>query len=181
MEGRLYCWSVLDGAVMDTMAALGRGSLLASCSNSSGSRQCSSTKVFAEYVWIGGTGSDLHSKTKVLRCRPDSIGDLPVWHFDGLPDSPGMAYLQPRTLVPDPFRGGQHVIVLCDTFCPPRCQNEELAARVHPCNNRFPCSAVMEAAGPSDPVFSVEQQYTLLNSGNLWPLGRPTDGSSAGV
>ena len=130
-----------------------------------------SESVFAEYVWIGGTGSDLHSKTKVLRGTPHSVGDLPVWHFDSLPGSPGLAYLQPRSLVPDPFRGSKHVLVLCDTFCPPRCHSDELASRVHPTNNRFPCSAVMEAAASSDPIFSVEQQYTLLNSGNLWPLG----------
>lgn len=133
-----------------------------------------SGRVFAEYVWIGGTGSDLHSKTKVLRSRPHSVQDLPVWHFDGLPGSPGLAYLQPRKLVPDPFRGCNHVLVLCDTFCPPRCHGEELASRVHPTNNRFPCAAVLDAARAHDPLFSVEQQYHLLNSDSLWPLGELT-------
>lgn len=40
-------------------------------------------KICAEYVWIGGTGSDLRSKTKSLDKMPKSPEDLPVWNFDG--------------------------------------------------------------------------------------------------
>ena len=37
----------------------------------------------ADYVWIGGTMSDLRSKTKCLDKVPESIKDLPVWNYDG--------------------------------------------------------------------------------------------------
>ena len=40
-------------------------------------------KIAAEYVWIGGTGSDLRSKTKTLKKKPSSVKDLPVWNYDG--------------------------------------------------------------------------------------------------
>ena len=40
-------------------------------------------KVAAEYVWIGGTGYDLRSKTKTLSKKPSKLEDLPVWNFDG--------------------------------------------------------------------------------------------------
>ena len=40
-------------------------------------------KVAAEYVWIGGSGSDLRSKTKTLEKLPKSLGDLPKWNYDG--------------------------------------------------------------------------------------------------
>lgn len=40
-------------------------------------------KVAAEYVWIGGSGSDLRSKTKTLEKLPKSIEDLPKWNYDG--------------------------------------------------------------------------------------------------
>lgn len=40
-------------------------------------------KICAEYVWIGGSGSDLRSKTKTLDKLPKSPEDLPVWNFDG--------------------------------------------------------------------------------------------------
>ena len=40
-------------------------------------------KVAAEYVWIGGSGSDLRSKTKTLDKLPKSVEDLPKWNYDG--------------------------------------------------------------------------------------------------
>jgi glutamine synthetase len=40
-------------------------------------------KVAAEYVWIGGSGSDLRSKTKTLTKAPKSLADLPKWNYDG--------------------------------------------------------------------------------------------------
>lgn len=40
-------------------------------------------KVAAEYVWIGGSGSDLRSKTKTLEELPKSVKDLPKWNYDG--------------------------------------------------------------------------------------------------
>lgn len=124
---------------------------------------------FAEYVWIGGTGSDLRSKTKVLRSKPAAVHELPVWHFDCQPG--GLTHLQPRTVVPDPFRGCPHILVLCDIFCSPSCSTQDLPARVHPSNNRFPAEAVLDAARSFQPVFNVEQQYTLLDATSRWPVG----------
>lgn len=40
-------------------------------------------KIAAEYVWIGGSGSDLRSKTRCLDKIPKSPEDLPVWNYDG--------------------------------------------------------------------------------------------------
>lgn len=40
-------------------------------------------KVIAEYIWVGGTGSDLRSKSRVLKSKPQSVDDLPIGHFDG--------------------------------------------------------------------------------------------------
>jgi glutamine synthetase len=39
--------------------------------------------VAAEYIWIGGTGQDLRSKTKTLTKVPEKPEDLPIWNFDG--------------------------------------------------------------------------------------------------
>lgn len=73
----------------------------------------------AEYIWLGGSGSDIRSKTKVLDAAPESVDELPVIAVDG--DSCGQAdagccevYLKPRKMFRDPFRGAEHILVLCD-------------------------------------------------------------------
>ena len=52
-------------------------------------------KVSAEYVWIGGSGSDLRSKTKTLDKLPSKPEDLPIWNYDGSStgQAPGEALL----------------------------------------------------------------------------------------
>ena len=76
--------------------------------------------VFVEYVWVGGTG-ELRSKSRVLDFAPESISNVPGLALDGSSygidqDESGDVYLQPRSLFADPFRGGGHLLVLCDAF-----------------------------------------------------------------
>lgn len=82
----------------------------------------------AEYIWLGSTGSDLRNMTKVLDARPESAEDCPVIVArvaacpDGSspPEGAAEVYLKPRKIFRDPFRGGDHLLVLCDTFNPPQ-------------------------------------------------------------
>ena len=140
--------------------------LLGSCSlHSSG-------KVLAEYVWIEA-GCELRCRTKVLDFQPASAGQLPVWHYEDASPAQGggraqRVCLRPCAVFPDPFREEGHLLVLCDTYQPAQAGKE---AAAHASNTRRPCAAVMEAAAASGPVFSVEQQYTLLDRANSWPLG----------
>jgi glutamine synthetase len=60
-------------------------------------------KVIAEYVWIGGTGQDVRSKTRTLSKLPEKPEDLPHWNFDGsstgqAPGTDSEVYLIPRAI-----------------------------------------------------------------------------------
>lgn len=47
--------------------------------------------------------------------------DLPVWNFDGSSTQQADGhnsdtFLMPRAIYKDPFRRGNHILVMCDTF-----------------------------------------------------------------
>ena len=75
----------------------------------------------AEYIWLDGTEptARLRSKTKVMADGKD----LPIWGFDGsstnqAPGSNSDCVLQPVCEVPDPIRGGDDVLVMCEVLLP---------------------------------------------------------------
>ncbi|GMH44956.1 hypothetical protein BSKO_12913 [Bryopsis sp. KO-2023] len=133
------------------------------------------SKVIAEYIWLGGSGTDLRSLAKVLETAPTRLEHLPDWHVDGscsglaLPDD-YYVYLKPQAYYPDPFRGGQNVLVLCGTYVYKEASNSGQASDLlpHATNNRFPCKRVMELASTSQPTFSVDQEYTITNPSTSW-------------
>lgn len=140
-------------------------------------------KIMAEYVWIGGSGADLRSKTKTLTSVPKSPADLPIWNYDGsstgqAPGDDSEVLLKPVAIFKDPFRGGDNILVMCDTYVPPSVGKDGGVAEPTPLptNTRFACNAAMEKAKAEEPWFGIEQEYTLLDSGTGWPLGWPTNG-----
>ena len=71
----------------------------------------------AEYIYIVD-GIELQSKTVILEgSRPQGVDALPPLE---LRTERGEVYLQPRSIYPDPLRGGDHVLVLCDAHVPPQ-------------------------------------------------------------
>ena len=78
-------------------------------------------KCIAEYVWIDGSGLTLRSKCKTLDKKVTSIKDLPDWNYDGsscyqATTENSEIILKPVAYFPDPFRGGDNVLVMCETF-----------------------------------------------------------------
>jgi glutamine synthetase len=123
----------------------------------------------AEYIWIDGTEptAKLRSKTKIV----DDVTDLPIWGFDGSStnQAPGKAsdcVLRPVYTCPDPIRGGDHVLVMCEVLL--------TDMTPHPTNTRAALVEVAERYADQEPLFGIEQEYTLLKDGR--PLGWPSNG-----
>lgn len=132
----------------------------------------------AQYVWIGGTGSDLRSKTKTITKEVKSLDDLPVWNFDGsstgqAPGDDSEVYLKPVKMFRDPFRGGHHLLVLCECVLP---DGKETPIEG---NTRRKCNEIMTAAADLRPWFGIEQEYTLFHMDGRTPLGWPSNGFPA--
>jgi glutamine synthetase len=77
-------------------------------------------KIIAEYIWIDGA-LGLRAKCRTLDKKITKVEDLPEWNFDG--SSCYMATTENSEIIlkavafyPDPFRGGDNIIVMCETF-----------------------------------------------------------------
>ena len=130
----------------------------------------------AEYIWIDGTeptpesgyvGPLLRSKTKIV-----GDGEEPgIWGFDGsstnqAPGANSDCVLNPVYSCPDPVRGGDDVLVLCEVLL--------TDMTPHPTNTRQACLAAAEQYAGQEPWFGIEQEYTFYQEGR--PLGWPAAG-----
>ena len=132
-------------------------------------------KVLAEYVWIGGSGQDLRSKTKTLEHEVKDVSELPVWNYDGsstgqAPGKDSEVYLKPVRIFKDPFRGAPNIMVLCETCLP----DGDLTPI--PTNTRRAAEAAFNQDLESKPWYGIEQEYTLFHKGGMTPLGWPEFG-----
>ncbi|CAM5477998.1 hypothetical protein STANM309S_05897 [Streptomyces tanashiensis] len=77
----------------------------------------------AEYIWIDGTEptAKLRSKTKIIAGEGLALDALPIWGFDGSSTNQAKGHasdrvLKPVFVCPDPIRGGNDVLVLCEVL-----------------------------------------------------------------
>eukprot|EP00486_Rosalina_sp_Unknown_P008993 CAMPEP_0201591926 /NCGR_PEP_ID=MMETSP0190_2-20130828/189964_1 /ASSEMBLY_ACC=CAM_ASM_000263 /TAXON_ID=37353 /ORGANISM="Rosalina sp." /LENGTH=464 /DNA_ID=CAMNT_0048050465 /DNA_START=11 /DNA_END=1403 /DNA_ORIENTATION=+ len=133
-------------------------------------------KVQVEYIWIGGTGLDIRSKTRTLKEKVTDIKQIPAWNYDGsstdqADGSYSEIWLQPVKYVRDPFRGGDNILCLCETL------NAKTMKPIET-NKRAPARETFEAKQVVDEEtwYGIEQEYTLLTADNRTPLGWPTNG-----
>ncbi len=122
----------------------------------------------AEYIWIDGQEptAKLRSKTKIV---PDGE-EPPIWGFDGssteqAPGAESDCVLRPVLVKPDPIRGGDDVLVMCEVL------NVDMTP--HESNTRAELVAVAEMYEDHDPWFGLEQEYTFYKDGRPhgWPIG----------
>ena len=126
----------------------------------------------AVYIWIDGAEptAKLRSKTKVI-----PIGEEPpLWGFDGsstnqAPGENSDCVLRPVYSCPDPIRGGENRLVMCEVLLPDMSP--------HPSNTRAACAAAAEKYASFDTWFGIEQEYTFFDG--IKPLGWPDNGFPA--
>ncbi|KAK4865214.1 hypothetical protein LT330_001837 [Penicillium expansum] len=128
-------------------------------------------RVQAEYVWIDSNGGT-RSKTKTLFKPVTSVDELPEWNFDGsstnqAPGDNSDVYLRPVAYYPDPFRQGDNILVLCETWDADGSPNKF--------NYRHEANRLMETNADEGFWFGLEQEYTLLGTDG-WPYGWPRGG-----
>ncbi len=129
----------------------------------------------AEYIWIDGKAptAEVRSKTKIL-----ATGEEPGnWGFDGSSTNQATGDNSDVVLIPvfsckDPIRGGDNILVLCETAL-----TADLSP--HPTNTRALARAAMEKYGDQEPWFGMEQEYTMIDPRTGWPAGFPPNGFPA--
>ncbi|WP_055591014.1 glutamine synthetase [Streptacidiphilus griseoplanus] len=126
----------------------------------------------AEYIWIDGTQptAKLRSKTKILA----DGAELPDWGFDGSSTNQAEGHASDRVLkpvfsCPDPIRGGDHKLVLCEVY--------NTDGTPHETNTRALLRPVAERFAGQEPIFGIEQEYTFFDGSR--PLGFPENGFPA--
>ncbi len=129
----------------------------------------------AEYIWIDGTEptAEVRSKTRIL----ENGAEPGIWGFDGSSTNQATGdnsdvVLNPVFQCPDPIRGGNDILVLCETLL-----TADLSP--HPTNTRAAAVAALEKYGDQDPWFGLEQEYTLIDPATSWPAGFPPNGFPA--
>ncbi|MBI3521817.1 MAG: glutamine synthetase beta-grasp domain-containing protein [Chloroflexi bacterium] len=123
----------------------------------------------AEYIWIDGTKptAKLRSKGKVI-----NDGEAPpIWGFDGsstqqAPGANSDCVLKPVFVCPDPIRGGNNKLVMCEVLL--------TDMTPHPTNTRAACAAAAKTYAAHDTWFGIEQEYTFFKGSR--PLGFPDNG-----
>jgi len=123
----------------------------------------------AEYIWIDGHQPTpmLRSKTKIIK---NGVKVAPIWGFDGssTEQATGDAsdcVLSPVFTCPDPLRGGNNILVLCEVLV-------ATTGKPHPTNTRATCAAAASKYASHGMIYGIEQEYTMMRM-NGRPLGFP--------
>jgi glutamine synthetase len=126
----------------------------------------------AEYIWIDGAEPTrkLRGKTKIIPKGKEP----PIWGFDGSSTNQAVGHasdlvLKPVFVCPDPLRGGDNKLVLCEV--------QLIDFTPHPTNTRAALVEVAEKYKAHEMWFGIEQEYTFFEG--IRPLGWPDNGFPA--
>ncbi|KAL0434497.1 UNVERIFIED_CONTAM: Glutamine synthetase leaf isozyme, chloroplastic [Sesamum latifolium] len=128
-------------------------------------------KIIAEYIWIGGSGIDVRSKSRTISKPVEHLLSFPSGTMTAqVLDRPLEKIVNPQAIFKDPFRGGNNILVICDTYTP--------AGEPIPTNKRYRAAQIFSdpKVTAEIPWYGIEQEYTLLQTNVKWPLGWPAGG-----
>ena len=127
-------------------------------SNTSGWEEVQGVTV-AEYVWIDGSGITLRSKCRTLEGIVTSLADIPEWNYDGsscyqAATDNSEIIMKPVSYFRDPFRKGNHIIVMTDTYK----WKDATCQELEPANTNFRNQAkkIFDAGAHEEPWFGLE-------------------------
>ena len=118
--------------------------------------------MLVEYIWLDANGEP-RSKTRLIESPKNKKGEkqnveIPLWNYDG--SSTGQAtgnnsevILHPISAYPDPFRGGDCILALCETL------NPDMTP--HSTNTRYLANEVFEKYKSVEPLYGIEQEFFL--------------------
>lgn len=134
------------------------------------------SKIKAEYIWMDGhtPTQKLRSKTTIIDGPITKLEELADWGFDGSSTMQAEGnfsdcLLKPVYFAPDPIRGGDDILVMCEVF--------NADGSVHATNSRAALRELMENHEDQEPWFGIEQEYTFFTGRS--PLGWPEGGYPA--
>ena len=121
-------------------------------------------RLVIEYIWLGGD-YELRSKTRVLDMKKNEkdefVINIPQWSYDGSSTNQAInnkseIILLPRSIFKCPFRRGDNVMVICDTY----------NADGTPTKTNFRAEAelVFEKDKKASPWFGMEQEFYLYKN-----------------
>ncbi|EAT78250.2 hypothetical protein SNOG_14379 [Parastagonospora nodorum SN15] len=107
--------------------------------------------------------------------KVEKVEELPEWNFDGsstgqAPGDNSDVYLRPVSFYPDPFRLGDNILVMCETYMSDGKPNAY--------NFRHDAAIIFKQHSAAEFWFGLEQEYTLLDEFG-WPYGWPKNGFPA--
>ena len=128
----------------------------------------------AEYIWVDGTEPTplMRSKTKIM----EAGAKPPEWGFDGSSTNQATGdksdcSLVPACVVPDPLRGGDNILVMCEVY--------SADGTPHPTNTRDAAQKTADKYKSEVPWYGMEQEYTMFVAER--PLGFPEGGGQPSV
>merc|ERR1719409_1516775 len=89
--------------------------------------------------------------------KPTSVTEMKIWNYDGsstgqAPGDDSEVLIRPVRIYPDPFRGGDNIMVLCETLAP--------SLQPIPTNTRAAANGLFNQKLDEKPWFGIEQEYT---------------------